>query len=443
MKKLLRKTASLFGGLAIAAAVLFAVPSAPAADTLTLKDGQVLEGTVVKELEGYVWFKYTVAGIEQTKMFTPAEFSKLSKSDGGAAADTAKPAAVTPAVAADPAKIKTPKGRPGVPKAAVITMGKERDDKQGDMVGVYMTAYALEQMLPMLEEELGNDGTGVVVLRFNSGGGALSEIQKLSDTIHNKYKKKFRVVSWIDAAISAAAMTSHCVEEIYFTPQGNYGACTGWSGQLVAMKGRELDEVLFMMEKISARGNYDPKIMRSMQIQVPLSCTKLPSGEVKWYQDTTSGEILVNREREILTFTAETALQVGFSKGTAATVAELGKLMGYKELEWVGEDETGTLWPVSKAEKWNNNYRRQAKTDETHMNEYWSTFQMNYGAAQAEQDRQKRGAFVNKARQAFEKIKAMVRNNPNFRMMNLNMATEEEYREWCDKIEKSLRDLMR
>jgi len=298
-------------------------------------------------------------------------------------------------------------------------------------------------MLPMLEQELGDDGSGVVVLRFSSGGGALLEIQRLSDVIHNKYKKKFRTVAWIDSAISAAAMTGLCLEEIYFTPQGNFGACTGWFGRLQAVKGRELEEVLFMMQKISARGGYDAKIMRAMQIQEPLSCTKLPSGEIKWYQDTTSGEILVNRDKEILTFNANTALEVGFSDGTAKDIDELAKLLGYNEVDWVGEKTPGSLWPLSKAEKWNNAYRRQVKVDEDNFQNYVANFNANIAAAQSEQDRQSRGKFVNRARQAFEKIKNMIRNNPNFMLFNLNMETEEEYKEWVDKTEKQLRDLMR
>ncbi len=423
--------------LALLAAMLTA--NARAADKITLKDGKVHEGSVVKELEGYIWFKFSTGGIEQTKMFTPDEISKLERDTPAIAPASAE--------AADEAKPTTPatvtRSRPGVPKAAVITMGNGRDDKQGDMVGMYMTAYALDQMLPMLEEELGNDGTGVVVLRFSSGGGALLEIQRLSDVIHNKYKKKFRTVAWIDSAISAAAMTALCLEEIYFTPQGNFGACTGWFGRLQAVKDRELEEVLFMMQRISARGGYDPKIMRAMQIQEPLSCTKLPNGEIKYYQDATSGEILVNRQNEVLTFNAVTATEAGFSDGTAKDVNELAKLMGYNEIDWVGETIAGTPWKVSKAEKWNNAYRRQVKVDEDNFNNYVANFNLNIAAAQGEQDRQSRGKFVNRARQSFERIKNMIRNNPNFMLFNLNMATEEEYKEWVDRTEKQLRDLMR
>jgi hypothetical protein len=439
MKHLLRRTKTLFVALAIGAAMFLSIGQAIAIDKLHTRDGKVLEGTVVREMEGFVWFKYTVAGIEQTKMFTPEEFTKLER-DAAAPAVSDAPVA---APGANPGAAAPKAWQPGTPRAAVITMGNGRDDKEGDMVGMYMTKHALEQMLPMLEEELGTDGTGVVVLRFSSGGGALLEIQRLSDVIQEQYKRKFRTVAWIDSAISAAAMTAHCLEEIYFTPQGNYGACTGWFGNLTAVSGRGLEEVLFMMERISARGNYHPLLMRAMQIQVPLSATRQPNGEFSFFADTTSGEIVVNRDREILTLNAQSALDIGFSRGTASTIQELQRLMGYNELQWVGESVPGVLWPVSKAEKWNIAYRRQVNRDENSFREYVAQYNLNIQAAAQQQTRQARGQFVNRARQALDKIRNMVRNNPNFILFNLNMETEEEYREWLEAEEKRLRDMMR
>jgi hypothetical protein len=324
------------------------------------------------------------------------------------------------------------------PKAAIITLG-ERGDK--DMVGLYLTVHQLKEILPMLKEDLGTDGTGIVVFRVTSGGGALLEIQRLSDEIHTEYKKHFKVVAWIDSAISAAAMTSHAIEEIYFTPQGNYGACTGWFGNLTAVKGRELEEVLFQMTKISARGGYDPKIMRAMQIMDPLSATIDKDGNVTYYQDEKSGEILLNPEGRILTFTSDVAQQVKFSKGTADTLDELRQAMRYQEIDWVGKPTKGFLWPISKAEKWSMDYREGVYKADTQFQANVAKFNMQLEAA-AGAPREDRPKFVNRARQTLNLLKRGVDDNPNFALFRMNMMPDQFY-EWYKEREKELRDLLR
>lgn len=351
-------------------------------------------------------------------------------------------------------KAAGPKIERAVPRAAVITMG-ERGEK--DMVGVFMTAEILKRMIPLLEEEQ----VDIVVLRFYSGGGALIEIKPLSDTIHNEYKKRFKTVGWIESAISAAAMTAHCIDDIYFTSQGNYGGCTGFSGRLNAMKGRGLEEVLIMMEMISERGGKDPKIMRAMQIDSgpdvgqrlqisppdgSLSCNIDENGDVKWFQDTTSGKFLVNPTAggavRVLTFTSEQAEKYKFSRGTADTLDELTTKMGYKEIEWVGEKAKNSLWPICKAEKINMAFRAKTYKDQELFASYWRNYRFNIGAAQGEQDRQSRGPYINKARQELENIKRMVKNNPNLALFQMNMLME-EFKEWLVEQEKLLRELAR
>lgn len=426
--RLIRSAAAL-----VALALGAWMSSALAADKIVLKDGTVIEGTIVREVDGFIWIRTRLAeGIEQEKMFTPQEVESIERSTG------ATPAPALPVASRDDKPVKSFSGGP---RAAVITLGS-RDAGHGDTIGIDIQAYELRQMIPLLEEELGNDGTGVVVMRITSGGGLLLEIQRLSDVIHNDYKKRFRTVAWIDSAISAAAMTAHCIEEIYFTPQGNYGACTGWSGALQAVKGRGLEEVLYMMEKISARGGYNPLIMRAMQIQQPLSATIDDNGEVHWYGDAKSGEIVVNRDNEILTFNADTAARVKFSKGTANTIDELRQLMGYKELQWVGKRVKGYTWPISKAEEWNLNWRRKVHEDQENMQRYFATYQQQVAAA-ASEPLETRAKFVNLARQTLNKIKEAAKRNPNMALLTFGVFTEDELKEIFEREEKRLRDLMR
>jgi len=327
----------------------------------------------------------------------------------------------------------------GTPKAAVITLG---DGKRGkDMVGVYMTKHALDKMLPMLEEELGKDGSGVVVFRVSSGGGYGYEVQRLVDTIHKDYKPRFRVVGWIESAISAAAMTAHILEEIYFTPQGNYGACTGFYTLTQAVEGFDLEKSLAQMERISAMSGKDRLVMRAMQVQMGLSATIDENGEVKWFENETDGAIRVNDAKHILTFNERTAREVKFSKGTAATIEELQKLMGYQELDWVGDKVKNVPWPVSKAEKWNVAWRDQVKDDQDNLQRYFAEYNMQVGAAQAS-PREDRGKFVNRARDTLNKMIAMVRNSPNIALFDFNMEAP-QFKRWVEEQEKLLRDLMR
>lgn len=439
---MMSKLASLRALMAAVAVLLAVAVTGVRADTLRLKDGRVLEGTVVREVDGYVWFKYKVGGVESTDPFAPDKIAGLER--GAHAADEAKPADTKAAAPGDApaAPAKTTESKPedtkarvaGVPRIAIITLGEGHDK---DMVGIFMTAEALKRAIPLLKDE----GVTDVVFRINSGGGALLEIQKLSDVIHNDYKKEFRVVAWIESAISAAAMTSHCIEEIYFMEKGNYGACTGWFGQLTAVKGRELEEILYMMEKISARGKHDPQIMRSMQIMDPLSCSINEStGEVSWYQNL-DGDNVVNPKERILCFNSQDAMKYRFAKGIADDANTLAKLMGYTEYELVGKQVPGVPYPVCRAEQLQRDFRNQTFDDQNrtrqYQGEYMGAVNMARGAPPED-----RGKFVGKARQALEKIKRMVRNNPNFALFVFGMLPE-KFKDWVDRQEEMLKELMK
>lgn len=456
----MRRNGAMFGtmrawlaALAAAAVLTLAPAGARAADKIVLKDGRTLEGTIVREVDGSVWFKHTENGQEKTDFFMPDAITSLERDAKTDPVPAPAPSPDTPAAPAAPADAtpapadpgdKAPKPEaapsmppkaPGVIRGAVITLG-EAGEK--DMVGVYMTAKALEDAIPLLKA----DQVDVVVFVVNSGGGYLFEIQKISDVIEYKYKPEFSTVAWIRSAISAAAMSSLCIEDIYMMPNGNFGACTGWYGALQAVKDRELEEVLYMMEKISARGKKDPKIMRSMQIMDPLSASIDPNGDVHWYQDETGGEYVVNPKGQILTFNAEQAAKFKFSRGTAATLDELAALMGYQEIEWVGQKKAGFDWPVSRAEKMEMDFRAKTHTDEQNARRYQIEYRSAVAAAQAEQDKKDRAKFVNRARAALAQMESAVKNNPNFARHVFGMSTE-RFKDWVAEQRELLKKLMK
>lgn len=410
--------------IALALAVLLSASIAEAADKVRLNDGRVFEGTIVREVEGYIWIRAEIGGLQKEMMFTPAEIASIERGT------PASPDAAAPVARA----AQTPRPRTsGATKAAVITLG-ENPDKS--MVGLYLTAESLRRAIPLLEE----DGVQVVVFLVDSPGGYTYEVQRLSDVIHNEFKPKFQVVAWVRSAISAAAMTTHTIEEIYFMPQGNYGAATEFSGALVATKERPLEERLAQMERISQRGRKDPAIMRSMQIMEPLSATIDDNGDVHW-SNSEDGQYIVNPRGRVLTLNATDAVRFKFAKGIASTLDELGRLMGYNEIEWVGTEVRGVGHPVSRAEALVRAFRDRTHIDYTRTNEYFVQFQQSLAMA-AGRPPDERGPFLGRAQQALDRIEGMVRNNPNLGMFVLGILPP-DFRDWMEEQRERIRQLRR
>ena len=432
-----------FPGLMAAVAMTLTAVLAPAAladDKVVMKDGRVFEGLIERELEGWVWIKIGSGSLARTELLATADIQLILRDEPNLQPEAeAEPRQQSETVAIASGDTPTePVARTGsAERVAIITLGESGGK---DMVGLFMTAHVLREIIPALEK----DNIDTVVFLINSGGGALLEIQRLSDVIHNEYKDRFRTVAWIESAISAAAMTAHCIEEIYFMPEGNYGACTGYRGALDAVKGRELEEVVYMMEKVSARGGHDAEgqIMRAMQhFRYPLSCDINENGDVTWYQNE-EGQHLVNPEGRILTFDSRTAMKYGFSGGTARTLEELEKVMGLTEVEWVGRDTKGFFYPISCAEEINMRFRDKTYEDQERTREYFTIYQAAIQLAEGEQDDKRRGKFVGKARSQLRAIVSMVSNNPNLALFVMNM-TEDQFEQWVDEQRQLLRDLMR
>lgn len=410
----------------VALTTLFASSNAMA-DKLHLKNGKVLDGSVVAEGKGWVQFKYTLANIEQTQIFTDSEYTKLEKdsvTNPVPATGTAKPEAS--------AKASTER-KPGVTRVAFLNFGppSEWSNECGDMVGVQVSAEAYKKALEMLKKQ----NVDICVIRVNSGGGYGLEVGKFHDLFHNEYKKTFRTVGWIESAISAAAMSPWVLNEFYFFDKGNIGACTGWSGALVAVKGIQLEEMLVQMEKASVLGGRDPKIMRSMQIMEPLSVTKDPvTGEIKWFQNL-SGQKVINGSDRVLTMNSEDALEYGLSKGTANTKDDLVRAMlgANAEFEIVGQDVSDYV----------DNFMREQDRAEKIAIEVAIKYVTALRLAQGVEDRQERGAQVNIAKRQLAQLRKWVAMNPNMEFHLGGTVGALLDKEWFRIQEEILRDLLR
>lgn len=432
-----RLARGLARGLVCAMAMLVCTQLALATDRVTLRDGRVVEGEIARELNGSVWLR-TADGLTQ---FFPA--SEVMRIERDVAADEeeapASPGVTDPAPSqAQPAR-QTSQRRavsPGAPRAAVITFGDA--DAGQDMVGAFVTANSFRNCIPLLEEE----NVEIVVIRINSGGGAVFELQGLSDVFHNEFKPRFRTVAWVDYAISAASLAPHTLEEHYFMRRGAYGGNTAFFGaSMVAVAGRGLEDILYYAERASERGGHDPRIIRAMQILEPLSVDHDEHGRVTAMYQNDQGQIVINKPNRVLALTSVTAQQIGFAKGIADTLDELATAMGLTEVEWVGVDVEGVPYPVSKAEMYLRRFREQTARDQMSINQYFDGYTVAVELAR-QTEPGNRGKFIGFARRNLNSIIRMVDNNPNLALFIMGFS-EEDFRIWAREQEQLLRDLAR
>lgn len=385
-------------GVVFASATLL-TGSAAFADKIHLKDGRVLEGKVVREGTGFVFFKVKVGSVESEQMFMMSDVVKIEREDPKPKTDEnikadedAKSAAVGK---------KDERKHSGATRVAFLNFGcpSEWQGKHEDMVGVQVSAEAYRKAIPLLEK----DKVDVVVVRVKSGGGYGLEVPKFNEIFEKEYKKRFRLVAWIESGISAAAMAPWVIEEMYFYPQGTLGACTGWSGNLVAVKGVQLEMMLHSMEIASGLGKKDPKIMRAMQIMEPLSVDIDENGEVHWRQDE-NGQIVLNRANNVYTMVASEAVRTKFAKGIAETKEELMTRMGIQEYVWAGQ---------AAADLVNKSIADNDAADK-HNQALLQKYMLAIRVADALPDKERRGVELARAKRFLQELRNIAKLNPNF-----------------------------
>lgn len=389
--------------LVIAAlAVVMATQAVFALDKVTLKNGEVYEGEILRETDSAVWMKRRVGTVEFEEFVLKEEIASIERDvdtpgDGTKSRDGAKEREARQMAIAS-----------GATKVCFISLGDKENNKE--MVGMYIYGDALRDSMKALLELPEEEQPDIVVLVVDSGGGYTAETKPLSDVIHLEMKKHFRVVVWVESAISAASFISFNAEEIYMKPEGHIGGTVqyiGGPGGAKASEGRELLEVLELGEMISKRGRRDPLVMRAMQTTTLLTAdVNERTGEVKFY-DGEGGKHVVSPATEILTLNALDADFYGVSKGTAANKNELAKLMGLSE--WV---EVGEV-----ADEVQRRFRDNVKTAEVRSGEVYAKYQIALANAinSGGTDRQRE---VGIARRYLNELRSIINRAASFKKYN-------------------------
>lgn len=410
-----------FAFLALAALMAFLTPLTSAADKVHLKDGRVIEGEITREGDDYLYITYYIGELERTEFVLRVNIERVERDDVQAAPAEPTPATSAPArPASEPARPAARSGAksaattelaPGTRKIAFITLE--------EMVGPFMNADALRKSVELLEDS----DPDIVVLQINSGGGALLEVEKLSDVIEKEIKPKYRVVAWIQSAISAAAMTAVTCEEIYMMDVGNIGAATAFNastGRAVAVKGEFLEQILRQMEKISQRGHHNPLVMRAMQVPTDLSADIDENGRVTWRNDL-SGQYVVSTKSQILTFNSIDAVRFGLARAIANNKDELAKALGCTEWVEVGH----------KADEYQRQFRDNVQTAQVRATELFTKMDIAVKANN-----------IGRARSFLGQLRGLVRRAPSLETYGaggLPPLTDEFFRSVEEQIDEIAR----
>ena len=277
-------------------------------------------GTLVKTTEHYITIETDVAGELRLQTIFRNDILKIRTLIGEEAPEIGRSGHVTAGVAGVSNEQSKDRDR-NTPGVFVLPLS--------GMVGVDFRHEEMER----IAEEADKYGSGqIIVLLIDSGGGMVTEMEQIDETL-NEIKKRHRLVAWVKQAISAACATAvHC-HEIYFMKNGTAGAMTAYDGgTLEAWSGAKLDRWMKRAGDWMEGGGRSRYIAEAM-IHAPnmLSYDKDPlTGEVTFYNDL-SGETILSRSGENLVFNASNALDSGFSDGTANDEQALAELLDLPE----------------------------------------------------------------------------------------------------------------
>ncbi len=421
MKQLIKSTVSLALGLVLGAAVILGSPAlALAADTIILKDGTKIEGVITDEKPEFVWITIKFGELKKPKLVNRSEIKEIVREK-----PAADPAAAATNAPADPKSPASAGGKKDEEKRPALNSGATRVAviSQEEMVGPFMNADAFKYAVDLIPKDQKPD---IVIMRINSGGGALLEVPKLMDLIQKDLKPNYRVVAWIESAISAAAMTALNCEEIYFMKRGNLGGAVAFStqgGKATAAKDASLEEILKMGEQIAKNGKYDPLVIRAMQEFMPLSANIDGDGRVTWQADD-KGQFLVNRSDRILTLNAEDAIKFKISKGTADSLPELMTLLGVQEYVEVG----------APADKHMVEFRENVQKAQVEIGELQQRLNFIIGNAEGLQNEKDRNREFGKAKALVDQMKSWVRRAPSLEVYQ--GLDEDQFRRIYEQIER-------
>jgi ATP-dependent protease ClpP protease subunit len=314
---------------AVAALASAACAGVARGDMLVGKNGLILDGKIVSRDAGSISFQSETGGAMQ---INPANVARVIVADEHGAVlqepGTSKPAdPATWNIPPEPAAPPLVRAQPGKPSYYLIPLHGE--------VGATFLAWALEKSLADAVARK----PSVIVLDIDSPGGLVEEARRIIKVIH-KYNRKARIVALVDKDLSAAAILTLSVKEIYVKSSGTIGAATSFvpDKQLSAKVEEKMQSAWRASARNSAEeGGHEPLLAEAMiDNDFQLHLEKVDG---KPAVKEGPGEHVLCRKGKILTLTSHEAVECGLANAVTDDLDELAdvlKMPGWTECKGLG-----------------------------------------------------------------------------------------------------------
>jgi hypothetical protein len=321
-----------------------ACPGAADADILVRTDGSILDGKIVAQNYKEIDLQADGTPAPPVQHVERAGITRVLRTDehGALVSETGpdgKPPAPAGVGGKSAAKGKVPPApaAPAVPAAAPAGPTYYLIPLHG-AVGDTIQADALEKSLAdaVLRKPT------VVVLDIDSPGGLVAESEKLVKVLHH-YNKQLRIVALADQDLSAAAVMTLSVREIYLKPSGTIGAATSFIPDNPNLS-EKVEEKMQSAWRAVARNSAEEGGHE------PLLADAMIDNDLELHLETVNGKQVVKegpgektlcRKNKVLTLTSHEAVACGLAAGDAEDLADLGKALGFPD--WTQCPGLGTL----------------------------------------------------------------------------------------------------
>ncbi len=320
---------------AIATAIAFSTLAASRGDLIVRKDGTVIEGKILSRDAKGLSVQIDGKTSQPPVQVPPDAVARVIQIDDHGAETAESDGTTAPAKRPDP-HWDVPAEPAAPPIAAASKDPTYYVIPLHGVVGETYLADALDKSLADAEKRKPT----VVVLDINSPGGLVNETELMVKILH-RYNKDLRIVALVDQDLSASAITSLSVRNIYMKSTGTIGAATAFDGS-DSNAPKDIQEKFQSAWRAVARnsaeeGGHEPLLAEAM-IDSSMEL-HLETIDGKKVVKQGAGPDMIVTKGKILTLTSHEAFNCGLAADIADDFTELGDemhLKGWKECPGLG-----------------------------------------------------------------------------------------------------------